>query len=342
MSREPTLPELLAVSWFFTGRRRTLTEAAAELGLDWARVRRALELLETAELPGQIGIPPFEVVRHGPNEAELVTARVPLVAEPLRLTPAEGAAVLMSLESLEAVPGIADPATVRAAAAKLRAVLAGDEADPAFIAEAAPAAQPPGVAAAVRAAVAGGRVLEMTYRSALDERRTRRVDPVRLIAVDGRAYLRAVDHDPEAAAYGGAAPDARVKSFRMDRIESARVLAEPAVPVAAPEPDPADPHGFHADPEWVEVRIDPEWTWVADYDPVFDLEPAGADPAAGYRGWIPARDPRRAVAFLLRRAPGVRAVDAVLAGEVAGRAEAALAAYAQMPIPAAGEPDPPR
>lgn len=330
----------------------SLGEASTELRLPVRDIRKVLDYLRTILVPGEHDAQAFEVIEDEQRRCRIVaTGAMP--ARPPRLTGPETNTLLMTLETLEAMPAIQDPAVVRSAAAKLRdAALART-----VVADTTPATLDPGsaeahrmvVMRAVNEALRDERVLEVEYRNASDVRSVRSLDPVQMFVHEDDTYLRAVERGRSSGgevvtgsgSESGSAksPNSRsdtdsdaLKSFRIDRMLSARVLDEPARWHRAPEFDPADPHGFgSAQEHWAEVEIDAGGTWVADYDPVFFADDS-APGAESYSAWVPAGNTDRTIGFLLRRWPQVRAVvPDSLQRAVFERAKRGLGAYGVNP-----------
>ncbi|WKD57681.1 hypothetical protein CAPI_05655 [Corynebacterium capitovis DSM 44611] len=198
---------------------------------------------------------------------------------PLRLTPTEANALLLTLESLETMPGLVDTKAVTSAAEKIRKVVAGSG-----VSDAVHPAEP-GPAAAVAEAVAVKHKLELVYYSASsDTTSTRRVTPVNLFHRDSETYLRAVEDDV-------------VKTFRLDRVRAATVLDAPAPPEVISRAggfDARDPFGF-SDAARARVEVRREATWLADYWEI-DLEVS----APAREGWVSAEIPYGTVEWLIR------------------------------------------
>ncbi|AWB84000.1 helix-turn-helix transcriptional regulator [Corynebacterium liangguodongii] len=228
--------------------------------------------------------------------------------KPLRLTPTEANALLLTLESLENMPGLVDPAAVASAAAKIRAVSRGRGVDGDFDAD----AQAWPVAATVAEAIRQSRQLELDYYSASsDSTSVRTVSPASLFHRDGQTYLRAFEP-------GAAEP----KSFRLDRIRAARLTPDEAdIPAGAPGFDGSDPFGF-SDRARARLLVRREATWLAEYWEIDLAEVKGewveATMPYGSADWL--------VRFCLAQADRVRLTSpAGLAGEVRRRASAGLA-----------------
>ncbi|MFD5868688.1 helix-turn-helix transcriptional regulator [Corynebacterium sp. NPDC060344] len=325
----------------YLAEQRQLTEASADLGIGYGQINEALKFLAQLELPGVPGKAAFRVEKSGISAK--ITPAVGLLADPVHLTQEEMSAMLLSLETLESSPMQRDPEVVRSAASKLRDGAPGWAAVADTTPHAAADVAHAEILATVRGAIAGGHVLEIDYRSASGERRVRRVDPVSLVMVEDDPYLKAVDRRGDSPA-GAAAEETGakgdegsvVKSFRIDRMLAAVDTGEPAERHEAPEFTSDDPHGFLDDEgSWAQVEVDADSTWVADYDPVawtYDQGDEGFPDGGPYPAWVPAANADRTVGFLLRRWPGVKAVDPVsLPKAVAERARKGLRAYGETP-----------
>lgn len=312
---------------------RLLTEASADLGIDVVQIREALDFLGTLDRSGVVANTAFTVTVKGMSAQ--VTPNVDWPAMPVRLTPEELSAMLLTLETLESAPMLRDADVVRSAATKLRsgAALGRIAVTDATTQDPAPDGTTPldparaDVLRTVRGAIASATVLDIDYRTASGRRSLRSVDPVSLVMIEGEPYLRAVDRDEAGAV---------IKSFRIDRMLGATDTGEKARWHGSPDFDSGDPHGFLSDTTtWAAVTVDADATWVADYEPLAFAHDADDDdfPAGGpYPAWVPAANADRTIGFLLRRWPGVKAVEPVsLPKAVADRARAGLRAYGETP-----------
>lgn len=223
---------------------------------------------------------------------------------PLRLTPTEANALLLTLETLETMPGLIDHAAVNSAAAKLRAVTRGRGIGDAEH----PAGEQEAAAAAVSRALAQGSKLQLRYYSASsDATTTRTVSPLELFHRDGETYLRALE-------------EGREKTFRLDRIRAAETVDAPAE-TAPNSAAPGDPFGFARAPR-AELAIRTEATWLADYWEI-DLGDA-ADEAGWVRASMPYGSPEWLIRFCLSQGDRLRLTEPVeLAAEIARRARTA-------------------
>ena len=172
----------------------------------------------------------------------------------------------------------------------------------------------PGVSDAVTAALADGRAMRLVYVAATGGSSDRVVDPMRVLALDGRGYLEAWCRRAEA-----------VRTFRLDRIESVTVLDEPAeVPGdAAPVDLGAGILRPEGDP--VTLELEPEVAWIAEEHPVDSVVELDG---GRLRVVLPVADERWLIALLLRSGAAVRIIDRPdVAERVREAARAALRAY---------------
>jgi predicted DNA-binding transcriptional regulator YafY len=203
------------------GEEHGLGEIAQRIGTDVDTLRRDLYSLVTRfeEPPGFVEGMQLYI------ESDRVSARSNHLLRPMRLTVSELCALELGLAVLRGHRTPEEHALLDGARERLRQVAAKLPADPI----------PDGLRgaslgdtggtqrlAAVRAALAGGRELRITYRkSGQDEGEARTVCPRALVAANGCFYL---------VAYRGSSEEG-VRVFRMDRVEDAEVLetmAEPA------------------------------------------------------------------------------------------------------------------
>ncbi|MDQ3886428.1 MAG: WYL domain-containing protein, partial [Actinomycetota bacterium] len=149
----------------------------------------------------------------------------------------------------------------------------------------------------------------------------RTVDPMRLLLVEGRSYLEAWCRSADA-----------VRLFRLDRIDHATDLDEPAAPPPHARPTDVSAGLFRAGPDQrlAELILAADARWVAEYYPVEDVcDIAGG----GAVVWMRYADPD----WMVRLVLGLGADVAVrepreLADAVAARARAALARCRHLPF----------
>ena len=223
---------------------KTPMEIARDLGYSHVEV---MEDLQRLHMSG-VGKGPEELIDLVADWTGVTLIDDQGMTAPLRLTPTEANALLLTLESLETMPGLVDQSAVTSAAHKLREVMRNSSI---------PDAQHPGApepASTISAALTQRRMLELTYYSATsDSVSTRTVAPLWLFHRDGFTYLAALE-------------DGENKTFRFDRIRHAALVDTP-VPgqqSAARSFDAADPFGF-ANANVAHLRVRRDATWLADY-----------------------------------------------------------------------------
>ncbi|MCU1448200.1 MAG: putative DNA-binding protein [Acidimicrobiales bacterium] len=175
-------------------------------------------------------------------------------AKPLRLTPAEGLALLTAGKAVQAFPGADPTGPLARGLDKLAKALgvAGDDA-----VEVALGAVAPEVMDTLRAGVDGRRQVEIDYYSFGRDEQTRRVvDPYRVFSASGQWYLSAYCH---------AVVDDRL--FRVDRVRAARLLD---TAVERTEGGAAAVYQARDDDPRVTLELDPGGRWVAEQYPLED------------------------------------------------------------------------
>jgi len=308
------LSRLLAlVPWLSAHEGVTIDEAAAHFGVTPDQLQNDLWLLICTGRPGhQHG--DLVDIQFWDEDGRITVVDAQTLDRPLRLSPDEAASLLVALRVLAQVPGPHDRAALAGATSKLEAA-AGEALSAADgVSVAVSTARDPEVSAAVTSGLAEGRALHLTYVGALDERTERVVDPMRVLTLDGRTYLEAWCRRAEA-----------VRTFRLDRIEAAVVLEEPAV-----VPDDAAPVDLGAGalrPEGapVTLALAPEVSWIAEEHPVESVRDLGD---GRLEVVMPVADERWLVRLLLRMGPSVTVLDRPdLAERVQDEARRALAGY---------------
>ncbi|NLP38391.1 MAG: WYL domain-containing protein [Corynebacterium pollutisoli] len=292
---------------------RSLMEAAKDLGRDPAELQEEINRLRCCG----VGTWPEELVDLEADWTRVSITNSQGMDRPLRLTPTEAGALLLTLESLEGMPGLTDREAVISAAAKLRGIM-DDRAVAIFdtLAVEDPAESTP--QEVLREAVTAGRRVAFTYWSQSSDTTTRReVDPAKIFVTEGETYLTAWDRDA-----------GQHKNFRADRMTDVEILPEPATPHLDELPfDPADPFGYRMIAAQAELLIQPQHTWLADYFPI-TLGETTAD------GRVHARMPVGSQDWFIRFALGQSDRLTVtgpedLVAEVRRSAVAALTAYDQ-------------
>lgn len=285
----------------------TPMEIARDLGHTPAEVMDDLRRLQMSG----VGTGPGELIDLAAEWTGVTVIEDQGLNTPLRLTPTEANALLLTLESLETMPGLIDQHAVASAAQKLRDVMRSAGVQDAEH------AQTPGPGATVSQALTQRRMLELTYYSATsDTVRVRTVSPMGLFHRDGNTYLSAFEHD-------------EVKTFRLDRIKKAALLDAPSTPAPAVDYDADDPFGFR-NANVARLQIRTEATWLSDY---WHIELADDISGAPDSEWIEATMPYGSddwlIRFCLSQADRVKVVSPPrIAAEIAARGTAALERYA--------------
>ena len=212
-------------------------------------------------------------------------------ARPLKLTPAEGLALLAAGRTLLATPGAEPGGPLERGLAKLAAAL-GVDADKAV--EISLGAVPERIMAVLRSAVAGAGQVEIEYYAfGRDEWTRRTVDPYAVFSASGQWYLSAFCHlvDDERLF--------RVDRMRVGRADGYGVLAARATARAGRVPPrPEDPR--------VVLELEPSAAWVVEQYPVEQVDDLGDGRlrvrlVAGQRAWLER--------LLLRLGPAARVVE---------------------------------
>ena len=199
-----------------------------------------------------IGVPPYSPGDYLDVEDDQdgnVTIRLAeYFRRPLRLTPAEGLALLAAGRALLAVPGSDPGGPLATALAKLEDALEL----PGLVVD----VGEPEQLAAIRDAVSGRRRVEIEYWSAgRDDQTTRRIDPEVVFFATGEWYVGAYCHR---------ARDERM--FRVDRIRSVVPTGETFEPGATGF-ETGDVYTPRADDTRVTLELEPAAAWVAEAYP---------------------------------------------------------------------------
>ena len=208
----PRLERVLAlVPWIAEHPGTTIAELARRFEVDELELERDLELLPMC------GLPPYTADRlidlWVADDGAVNIRLAEYFDRPLRLSPAEGVALLAAGRALLAVPGADAEGALATALGKLEAARRDRHGRRRRRWEA-------GQLVALQAAAADGEQLEIEYFSfARDEMTTRVVDPWRVFHAFGAWYL---------AGYCHAAQGERM--FRVDRIRALRTTGEHVEP----------------------------------------------------------------------------------------------------------------
>lgn len=229
-------------------------EAAAELGVTTKQLMSDLNQLWMCGLPGY---GPGDLIDLSFSEESIEVTFSAGIDRPLRLTSLEATALLVALRSIADLPGMVDPSAAHSAIAKIEFAISGTE----FEGPTVPAPVEAPAVATVRSALAKNLALRLVYYSASrDVVSERVVDPMRIVLVDNNSYLQAWCRQAEG-----------VRLFRLDRIEEATQLDEPARPPAEAALDEAAALDlFVDDPAVPQARllIRGDYAWVLEQYPM--------------------------------------------------------------------------
>jgi proteasome accessory factor C len=302
----PRLQRVLAlVPWIVAHPGTTIVDLAHRFEVDEAELERDLELLPMC------GLPPYTADRlidvWIADDGAVSIRLAEYFERPLRLSPAEGVALLAAGRALLAVPG-ADPEGPLAtslekleAALGARGAMAVDVGDTDHLAR-------------LQEAVAAGERVEIDYYSfARDQMTTRVVDPWRVSHAFGAWYLAGYCHLADAE-----------RLFRVDRVRSVRATGEAATP--APETDDDDLPGLVYRPEPGDLRVrlllEPDAAWVTES---YATEGIDERPDGRLEVVLPVSAPAFLERLLLGLGPAATILDPpearTLVAEAAGRIE---------------------
>ena len=287
----------------------TPMEIARDLGHSPAEV---MEDLRRLQMSG-VGNGPGELIDLAAEWTGVTVIDDQGLNTPLRLTPTEANALLLTLESLETMPGLVDQSAVTSAAQKLREVMRTGVPD-------AEQPQTTGPAEVVSQALSQRRMLKLTYYSATsDTLRSRKVSPVGLFHRDGNTYLSAFE-------------DGAAKTFRFDRINKATLLDAPSTPADQTPYDVDDPFGFRQ-ANVAKLRVKKDATWLADYWQIDIDEASTQSNGTSESEWVTASMPYGSddwlIRFCLSQADRLQVVSpSHIAEKIVARSNAALGRYA--------------
>jgi proteasome accessory factor C len=313
-SNEERLPRLLALVPYLQARPGiAVAQAAADFGVTEVQLRRDLTLLWMCGLPGHGPGDLIDISFEGDTVSVIFDAGM---SRPLRLTAEEALALVVALRTLAETPGMADSDAVQRALAKVEAAAGGAVDDSTVEIE---LDDDQRLLPLLQSAIDKRRAMRIRYYSASrDETGERTVDPVRLFEADGRDYLEAWCRQAEG-----------MRVFRLDRIEDALLLDEPAsVPADVQLRDlsegvfqPASEHLL------VDLRVGRAYAWVADYYVADEVHDEGDD-SEQVRMSLRVADPGWVRALVLGSAGQVEVLSPDwLAEGIRSEAERALAAY---------------
>jgi proteasome accessory factor C len=311
------LQRLLALVPYVVSREVVgLPETAAAFGISEAELVDDLNMLWCVELRSPDPYCPIDLSYEG---GEIMVSEAESMDRPLRLRTDEASALLIGLRLLAELPGPQDRSALRRTIAKLESAAGEAAVASSQVAVQMDGRAPADVQAQVADALRLGRLLHLSYYvPGRDEATERDVDPMRLLVVEGRAYLEAWCRRAEA-----------VRLFRLDRVLALTMLDHPAqVPSEAKGVDVDAGQLFRPSPadEIVELELAAAGRWVAEYYPCEQVTELGD---GRVRVQLRTPDTRWVRRLALRLGEDGRVVrPAELARAVEEDAAAALAQYA--------------
>ncbi|CAB4878409.1 MAG: WYL domain-containing protein [Actinobacteria bacterium] len=308
------LSRLLAlVPWLVVNDGITIADAAAHFGVTAGQLDKDLWLLVVCGLPGHGPDQLVDIQFWDDGRIHVIDAQT--LGTPLRLSGEEAMALLVALRLLAQIPGGHDRAALLRATHRLQDAVGGNAAEQAVLVE---AAGDSSVVDVLNEAIAGHRDVHIIYGSATrDEVTERDIEPLRITSEDGRTYVEAYCRSAGS-----------VRTFRLDRIVSARVAAHGHSEPAPVSPDPAEQVSADAPPTYATVVIDPGARWVLD---VLDMTEPLESADGSVSGRVLVHDPEWLVRTMLSLG-GVAAVTSPphMRAAVADAAVRALTAYADL------------
>jgi proteasome accessory factor C len=252
------LQRLLALVPYVVSREVVgLAETAAAFGISEHELVDDLNMLWCVELRSPDPYCPIDLSYEG---GEIMVSEAESMDRPLRLGTDEASALLIGLRMLAELPGPQDRSALRRTIAKLEAAAGEAGAASAQVAVHIDGRAPSDIQAQVADALRQGRRLHLSYYvPGRDEATERDVDPMRVILVEGRAYLEAWCRSAEA-----------VRLFRLDRVLALSVLEVAAeVPSEAKGVDVDAGQLFRPSAQDVQVEIElgRAGRWVSEYYP---------------------------------------------------------------------------
>ncbi len=268
------LRRLLAVlTWLARAQRAPVAELAERFAMT------PEELVADLELAACCGLPPYtpdQLMEIVVDEEEVEANLGPELARPRRLTAAEGFALAAAARAILDTAGSDTDAALGRALAKLEAALGtgtGPGAGGATSGLQVDLGEAPHLVEVRRALQAGRQLVVHYYSLSSDEESERVIDPVALVAAEGRWYLDAYCHRAE-----------DMRRFRLDRLvsvaETGKNVSRRAQELAssAPSEHREAPVAFVPGPDatLATVLVEPEGMWMVEAVPTLEVRARGA------------------------------------------------------------------
>jgi len=256
----PRLTRLLGIMTYVHDQgEATFTELADHFGVTTAQIRKDIVALWSSGLPGYSGgdLIDFDAYLYDQDVASIVDSQG---VTQIKLSTREAVALVGALSSLLASGAAPDVAV--SAYNKIRAILGAE--DPVTVV---PTAEvDPAVAQSLRASVVAHKVADIEYVDASDRRTSRVIEPHRLVAIDGVAYVECFCR--------------RAQDYRMLRLDRMVSVTAGDDDVVAP---PADETGFSLVPQFEATVVAARGArWVLEDLPGVVLTDVGDDVQATF------------------------------------------------------------
>ncbi|BAU95845.1 transcriptional regulator [Corynebacterium suranareeae] len=253
--------QLNLLPYFTRHKGRTVMEAARDLGQPSTQIMEDLNRLWMCGLPGLF---PGDLVELDLDYKEVKVHNAQGMDKPLRLTPTEAGVLLLTLESLESLPGLAKQDAVISAANKLRAIM-GEYSSTVF--DSTGEDQGAEILEVIREAMDVAKQVSFEYHShRSDSTRLRQVSPAHIFTHEGETYIKAWEE---------AENDWR--TFRLDRIHNIVLLDSKAIrPKRGAAVSTDDPFDFAKASDVATLLLREDAMWLANYmamDVAEDSEP---------------------------------------------------------------------
>lgn len=276
---------LSMVPWVIAHQGASVDEVCHRFGYTERELLDDLNLVFVCGLPGYG--PGDLMVAYVEND-EVIVDMADYFSRPLRLTPAEALGLLASGSAL--VSTSQAPEALERAVGKLASAL-GISPDEALVVDLAGESS---LVQALREAVAGARVVSLTYTSlSKGETRERLVEPWSVFSTLGNWYLSGFCRTAEAE-----------RVFRVDRIQRAEVTEETFNPPVEPPP-PEVRYTPSEDDVRATIGLGERARWVAEYYPVEVLSDSESEMVIEFS----AADASVAARLLLRLGNDARLID---------------------------------
>jgi proteasome accessory factor C len=255
---------LAIVPWIVANPGERVVDVARRFGLTEET------LLADLGVVYMVGLPPYSpdalVDVQIDEEGRVTIDLADFFSRPLRLTPAQGLALLASSDGLASMPGTDDDGALARALAKLASALGVGDAEGGPKVDVHLGSAEAEVLERLRSAATEAVEVEITYYSyGRDDTTTREIAPWRVFADTGQWYVHAWCHRADGE-----------RIFRIDRIQSLTELHRPAA--VRPDDGSQENDGvFHprGDDPRVTLELEAEASWVVDAYPCEDVVELG-------------------------------------------------------------------